>query len=184
MTESKCGVATFARVGVSVDVSEFGSVRLGVRAGDAEGCECLWRCRFQVRKGPMLVSDRIDLCLSFMDVWSSSWRKEASWVAQRGLRDFLDLHLVSLEVWDLGREIKGNLSDSAPPSLCLATWGRAGLGFWPTGVLNAAAPLGSAWGLCLSGPGLRGPREEGDGSPDSGVLGKPWKTWSRQGGGI
>ena len=85
-------------------------------------------------------------------------------MAERGLRDFLDLHLVSLEVWDLGREIRGNLSDSAPPSLCLATWGRAGLGFWPTGVLNAAAPLGSAWGLCLSGPGLRGPREEGDGS--------------------
>lgn len=67
MTESKCGVATFTRVGVSVDVSEFGSVRLGVRAGDAGGCECLWRCRFQVRKGPMLVSDRIGLCVSFMD---------------------------------------------------------------------------------------------------------------------
>lgn len=52
---------------MSVDVSEFGSVRLGVRAGDAGGCECLWRCRFQVRKGPMLVSDRIGLCVSFMD---------------------------------------------------------------------------------------------------------------------
>lgn len=76
--------------------------------------------------------------------------------------------LVSSEVWGLGREIRGDFSYPAPLCLCLATWGRAGLGFWPMGVLNAAAPLGSVWGLCLRrdsgvrgkrgmGPGLRGP---------------------------
>lgn len=45
----------------------------------------------------------------------------------------------------------------------------------------------SATGLgqgSLSGPELRGPRKDGVGGLDSGVLGKLWKTWSRQGGGI
>lgn len=41
LTESKCGVVTFARVGVSVDVSGIWEVRLGARAGDAGRCEWL-----------------------------------------------------------------------------------------------------------------------------------------------
>lgn len=36
----------------------------------------------------------------------------------------------------------------------------------------------------LSCPWFQGPKKEGDGSLDSKVLGKLWKTWSRQGGGI
>lgn len=55
----------------------------------------------------MLVSDRIGLCVSFMDAWSSSWRKEASWVAERGLRDFLDLHLVALGFGTWGGKLGG-----------------------------------------------------------------------------
>lgn len=45
----------------------------------------------------------------------------------------------------------------------------------------------SATGLglgSLSRPELQGPREEGVGGLDSGVLGKLWRTWNRQGGGI
>lgn len=97
MTEAKCGVGTFATLGVFADGSEFETVRLGMGEGwglwrvCAPECECLWRCRFHVRKDPGLVSDRIGLCVSFVGAWSSSWRTEASWVAEGGLRGFLDL---------------------------------------------------------------------------------------------
>lgn len=147
-------------------------------------CECMRRCGFEVRKDP---------CACFWPNWflchlwtpgpPNGERRPPGW-HRAGYSAFWIFSLASSEVWGLGREITGDLSYPAPPSLCLATWGRAGLGFWPTGVLNASAPPGSAWGLCLSRPGLQGPREEGDGSLDSGVLGKLWKTWSRLGGGI
>lgn len=57
--------------------------------------------------------------------------------------------LWSSEDWGLGQEIRDvRLSCPARQSLCLATWGWAGLGFRPTGVLILAATLGWAWDLC------------------------------------
>lgn len=119
------------------------------------------RCGLEARKDP---------CACFMTqrvrgghLWGRLARMEkGAFPRGRGgwLRSLQDLSsLVSSEVWGLGAGNEGGIFLSrAPPSLCLATWGRVGLGFLPTGVLTAAARHWARPGVfvCL-GRGLGGP---------------------------
>ena len=132
VTESKCGVGTFARVGVSVDGSEFGSVRLGVCEDWGLWGKCLWKYRFQVRKGPMLVSDRIGLCVSFVGAWSSSWRKEASWVAEGGATVLSGSSVLSL--WRFGAWGRKLVGTFLTQLLCPFVWPHGGELGWDFGL--------------------------------------------------
>lgn len=103
-------------------------------------------------------------------------------MAERGLRDFLDLHLVSLRFGTWG----GKLGEPSDSGLRPFVWPHGGswAGILLTNLEAAAAPLGlPGVFVCLDrGSGVRGRR--GMGVRTLGSWGKPWKTWSRQGGGI
>lgn len=146
-TQPKCGAGTFSGVRGPGD-----GLRLGAHAG-WPGAVDTGRGSEGAAKGLELVRVRLWAILPASVRPVGMWLphgagQEREWPRESHGAPGTFVHW-SPEDWGLGQEIRDvRLSCPARLSLCLATWGWAGLGFRPTGVLNVAATLGWAWDLC------------------------------------
>lgn len=126
----------------------------------------------------MLVSDRIGLCVSFMDAWSSSWEKGGLLGGRKGAPGLSGLSsCLSGGLGPGAWEIRGTFLDSAPSVPLSGHMGESWAGIWSRGP-ECRSATGLGLGLCLSGPGLRGPRRRGMGKVRT--LGS-WESRGRRG---